>query len=617
MSLKLRSHGKNMIVWVLLGMLVLGLGGFGISNFGGRIEAIGMVGETEISTRDYARALQRQMNDLGAQQGRPIGMAEARAMGLEQRVQALLFGEAALTEAARRIGVSVGDQELHREITSAEAFKGMDGKFDREAYRLTIQQEGFTEAEFESRVRADIGRSIVQGAVAAGVPAQDTATEAYLGYIAESRDIAWAEVTEADLAEALPEPTEAELTAFHADHPELFTRAETREITYLWLTPQMMLEQIEIDEATLRAAYDARIDDFVQPEKRMVERLVYPTLEEAEAALAKYQAGASFADLAAERGLTLEDADLGEPTKADLGAAGEAVFALETPGVVGPIDTDFGPALFQMNVIIAPQETTFEEVRDELRAEVGTDRARRAIGDMTDSLEDLLAGGATLEQMAEETAMELGTVSFGPAAEDDIMGYEAFREAASKAAADDFPELGNLDDGGVFALRLDGVTPAAVIPLDEAREAVTEAWRADALAQQKTARADELLATLATEGKDLAASGLIVTQQPELARGGFVPGAPAGIADLAFAMKAPGERQIVADQGRVAIVELKSINAADMEDARVLQIRDVVERQLSQSLAADVLDYYARAIETEAGIQLDPAAINAVQAQMQ
>ncbi|PCD77278.1 SurA N-terminal domain-containing protein [Pseudothioclava arenosa] len=617
MSLKLRSHGKNMIVWVLLGMLVLGLGGFGISNFGGRIEAIGMVGDTEISTRDYARALQRQMNDLGAQQGRPIGMAEARAMGLEQRVQALLFGEAALTEAARRIGVSVGDQELHREITSAEAFKGMDGKFDREAYRLTIQQEGFTEAEFESRVRADIGRSIVQGAVAAGVPAQDTATEAYLGYIAESRDIAWAEVTEADLAEALPEPTEAELTAFHADHPELFTRAETREITYLWLTPQMMLEQIEIDEATLRAAYDARIDEFVQPEKRMVERLVYPTLDEAEAALAKYEAGASFADLAAERGLTLEDADLGEPTKADLGAAGEAVFALETPGVVGPIETDFGPALFQMNVIIAPQETTFEEVRDELRAEVGTDRARRAIGDMTDSLEDLLAGGATLEQMAEETAMELGTVSFGPAAEDDIMGYEAFREAASKATADDFPELGNLDDGGVFALRLDGVTPAAVIPLDEAREAVTEAWRADALAQQKTARADELLATLASEGKDLAASGLIVTQQPELARGGFVPGAPAGIADLAFAMKAPGERQIVADQGRVAIVELKSINAADMEDARVLQIRDVVERQLSQSLAADVLDYYARAIETEAGIQLDPAAINAVQAQMQ
>lgn len=617
MSLKLRSHGKNMIVWVLLGMLVLGLGGFGISNFGGRIDAIGMVGETEISTRDYARALQRQMNDLGTQQGRPLTMTEARAMGLEQRVQALLFGEAALTEAARRIGVSVGDQELHREITSAEAFKGMDGSFDREAYRLTLRQEGFTEAEFERRVRADIGRSIVQGAVAAGIPAQDTATEAYLGYIAESRDIAWAEVTETDLAAALPEPTEAELTAFHADHPELFTRAETREITYLWLTPQMMLEQIEIDEATLRAAYDARIDDFVQPEKRMVERLVYPTLEEAEAALAKYQAGASFAELAAERGLTLEDADLGEPTKDDLGAAGEAVFALETPGVVGPIETDFGPALFQMNVIIAAQETTFEDVRDELRAEVGTDRARRAIGDMTDDLEDLLAGGATLEQMAEETAMELGTVSFGPAAEDDIMGYEAFREAASKATADDFPELGNLDDGGVFALRLDGVTPAAVIPLDEAREAVTEAWRADALAQQKTARADELLATLTTEGKDLAASGMIVTQQPALARGGFVPDAPMGIADLAFAMKAPGERQIVADDGRVAIVELKAINAADMEDARVLQIRDVVERQLSQSLSADVLDYYARAIETEAGIQLDPAAINAVQAQMQ
>ncbi|MEZ5684950.1 MAG: SurA N-terminal domain-containing protein [Paracoccaceae bacterium] len=616
MSLKLRSHGKNMIVWVLLGMLVLGLGGFGVTNFGGRIDSIGAVGETEISTRDYARALQRQLTDVGAQTGRPLTLAEGRAMGLDQQVEALLFGEAALTEAARRIGISAGDAELHREITSAQAFQGMDGKFDREAYRLTLKQEGFTEAEFERRVRADIGRSVLQGAVASGIPAQVTPTEAYLGFIAETRDIAWAELTEADLAAPLADPTEAELEAHHAANPEAFTRPETREITYVWLTPTMLLDQVELDEATLRAAYDARIDDFVQPEKRMVERLVYPSVEEAEAARAKYEAGASFADLAAERGLTLEDADLGEPTKADLGAAGEAVFAMETPGVVGPIETDFGPALFQMNVIIASQETTFEEAREELRAEAGLERARRMLGEMTADLEDRLAGGATLEQMAGETAMELGQISLGGAEEADIAGYEAFREAAAKVTAEDFPELGNLDDGGVFALRLDGVTPAALIPLAEAREAVAEDWRKTALAKAKTAAAEALLADLGAGG-DLGATGLIVTETAGLPRGGFIADAPAGLADLAFAMKAPGEAQVVSAGGRVALVQLRAIHAADLADEKVAQIRDVVERQLSQALAADVLDYYARAVEAEAGLTLDTAAIGAVQAQMQ
>ena len=99
MSNKLRSHGKSVVVWVLLAMLVLGLGGFGMTNFGGRTTAIGSVGETEISVNDYARALRDEMNAATAQIGRSFTIAEAKQMGLDRQVQGRMFGQAAVSEA--------------------------------------------------------------------------------------------------------------------------------------------------------------------------------------------------------------------------------------------------------------------------------------------------------------------------------------------------------------------------------------------------------------------------------------------------------------------------------------------------------------------------------------
>ena len=44
--------------------------------------------------------------------------------------------------------------------------------------------------------------------------------------------------------------------------------------------------------------------------------------------------------------------------------------------------------------------------------------------------------------------------------------------AAQSVTADDYPEIEQLDDGGIFAIRLDEVIPPALRPLDEVREAV-------------------------------------------------------------------------------------------------------------------------------------------------
>ena len=79
-----------------------------------------------------------------------------------------------------------------------------------------------------------------------------------------------------------------------------------------------MAKDMPVDEQKLKDLYQNRISEFVIPEKRLVERLVYGTEAEAAAAKAKLDAGATFESLVAERKLSLSDIDMGDVSKACL-----------------------------------------------------------------------------------------------------------------------------------------------------------------------------------------------------------------------------------------------------------------------------------------------------------
>ncbi|MGB5066757.1 MAG: peptidylprolyl isomerase, partial [Albidovulum sp.] len=377
MSNPLRKKRANPVIWILMAMLILGLGGFGARNFGGSIRSIGTVGDRDIDLQDYARALNQEISAFSNQIGQPVSFAQAQSMGIDSNVRERVLATTALDNEADKIGISVGDDEVRRRIVEIQAFKGLDGKFDRDSYTLALQREGLGEAEFESKLRDEAARNLLQTAVLGATVAPDAYTKVLADWIYETRDFTLAELIPADLTEPVAAPSEDDLTAYYAAHPQDFTRPEIRKITYLWLAPEMLSDQVQLDEAALRKTYDENIDKYVTPERRMVERLVYPSAAEASAAKARLDAGeVDFAALAAERGLTLEDIDLGEVSKADLGAAGDAVFALTGPGVVGPFSSEFGPALFSMNAILDAREVTFDEALDDLSAEAIMDGAR-------------------------------------------------------------------------------------------------------------------------------------------------------------------------------------------------------------------------------------------------
>jgi peptidyl-prolyl cis-trans isomerase D len=610
-----KKGGRSLVVWVLVAMLIAGLSGFGVENFGGATAKIGRVGEIEIEANDYAREMQGQINTLTRQFGAPVSMADARSFGIDRQVLAGLVNRAALDNEAARLGLSVGDATVAAELGKISAFQGISGTFDREAYALTLQQNGTNEAAFEASLRRDVARALLAGAVAGGVVSPAPLTDTLVAFAGEKRGFSLLVLDDTALDAPLAAPTPAEVQTHYDANIATYTRPEAKRIEYAALLPETIAATMEVPEDEVQKAYDARLSEFMIPEKRLVERLVYPDEAAALAAKARLDQGTSFDDLVAERGLSLEDVDLGDVTREELEGAADAVFALTEPGTVGPLPSALGPALYRMNAILAAQETTLDAARPELLQILQTEAAARAIADKVEAIDDALAGGATLQDLSTEFGMTLASTDYAAGADDNdtITGYTAFRSAADALAEGDFPEAILLEDGGLVAMQLVEILPPSPVPLDKITDKVTEATGAEALARALAAKA-AAAKTAVEAGATLESQGTLTPVAPTDRQATLDVG-PAVVLETAFQMQ-PGEIRVIEDGSFVALLRLDSITAAEVTSEEGQELQDAIRQNLDRSIAEDMAALFTATVGQQAGIALDQAVIDAVNTQL-
>ncbi len=599
-------------VWILMGLLMLGLAGFGATSLTGTVRTVAQVGDENVSVDEYFRELQREIRAVEAQTGQPMQISQARDLGLDQLALSRLISLAALNNEVGQLGISIGDENLQQEIVQIPAFQGVNGTFDRESYQFQLDQIGMTDSEFEDDLRKESARTIVQGAVMSGVEMPRTMTDALANYVLARRSFTVATLSADALETPVAEPTDAQVQAYYDENTDQFTLPRTKRITYAILSPAMLQDSVEVDEDTLRRLYDERSAQYQQPERRLVERLTYPSEEEATEALAQLEVGgANFEQLVRDRGLELGDVDLGDVTRDDLGDAADRVFAAEIDDVVGPLPSTFGPALFRINGTLAANNVSFKEAEPELREELAADRARRLIEAQAEDINDMLAGGATLEELAGETEMEVNNIDWTRQSDEGVAAYDGFRSAAIAVNEGDFPEIAFLEDGSIFALRLNEVLEPRPEPLDSARPRVAGAWVQQEIAKALQDQANTILTQLATDG-DFTATGLPFRVENALTRTAFLDDVPADFMPQVFEMES-GELRVIPGNGSALIVRLdEELPPAETDEQR--QMQDALAAQLNQALAQDIFNIYVRDAQTRARPVLDQQALNAVQA---
>ncbi|MGB0960252.1 MAG: SurA N-terminal domain-containing protein [Halocynthiibacter sp.] len=616
MSEKPKSKASQFFVGIMFLMIIVGLSGFGVTNFGGGVTAVATVGDSEISTDEYYRAMTQEMNALSAQTGSRIPFATAKQFGLDARVLETLINQATLDHETGRIGVSIGNEAVRDQLLAIPQFQSLSGGFDRDAYRMTLENIGSSESEFENNLRRDAARALTQTALFSAVEASPEALDILTNYTLETRDFTWARLDQSNIDPIAP-ADDATLMTYYTANPEAFTAPEKKRLTYVSLTPEMLLETIDVAETELKTIYEERADLYQRPERRLVERIVFNSLDDAKAADEALRSGQkTFETVVRDLGLTLADIDLGDVGIEELDkAARDTIFKMDTAGVTPMIETDLGPAIYRMNSVIAALNTPFDDVKAELKREFGLDQARREIDAQISEIEDLVAGGSTLEEIQEDSPMVLATMDWFEEADAPLNRYDSFREAARAASEDSFPEIIELDDGGIFLLRQDEIIAPKLAAFEDSKALAAMLWAEAELKSRLNAKADEVMTQL-SNGQSLDALGLTSYVEEALSRTDFVANAPDRLVTEVFGLEANGTVKLDLANA-VVVAQLTATNAVDPTSDATLATKSALKNVLAQNTASDVITTYMRAIQTQAGVNVNQGAIAAVQAQIQ
>ena len=617
MAKALRSKSTNVFVWILMLLLIVGLAGFGAGSFGGSFSSIGSVGNEKVPLKTYIRALNNQINQISQQTGQQFSLEQAKVLGVDRQVLEQVLAIAALDGQTKKAGISVGDEAVRNQLMDTQVFQGLNGKFDEKAYEFALRQADLSASEYDEILRRENARFLLQNAISGAIISDDTYALTLLKFHRQKRNFDWVRLNSSHLEKPIAKPSGAQIELFYKDNPKNYTLPESRNITYAYLSPEMLFEGINLEKDELKKLYQDNIDQYVVEEKRSIQRLVFSNQTEATIALSSVQDGdKTFEQLVTERGLTLQDIDLGAIGASELGLeASEKIFGSKEIQLYGPHMSDLGPALYNVVSILNGKTISFEEAQKNLEFERKFEYATNLIDGLANDLDDLLASGATIEELANDTEMELKKTSFN--LKNDLEGLEAtseFKIEASKLSLEDYPTLLNSSNGDLFAIRLDAINPPTLQAIEKVEAQVKTDWTKKETINQLKLIANDIAAKF-KNGSDLKNLGLIVNNTNDIVRGGSVEGLPKSILPKIFNLNMGEIAQDDTDK-YIFIAKVNSILEFDETAEENKKWIEYLTLQRDNQLAQDYLESFIVSIQDIEGVTIDQKSLNAVESSL-
>ncbi|HKB22187.1 MAG TPA: peptidyl-prolyl cis-trans isomerase [Methyloceanibacter sp.] len=577
------------------------------------------VGDTKIGPREYMRAQQDVLRAMSSQAGRSLSLQEARALGLDSRVMERLIGGAAVDAHARALHLAIGDTAILDEIMKDPAFKDPSGNFSPALFQQTLQAMGINEQGYIDSLRErNLRRQILStvGKVAAGPDVLVTALNNFNG---ETRTLRYVLVPQS-AAGTIPDPTDEDLKRYYDNHRGKFTQPEYRKIGVLAVTPETVKNEVQIKDSDVRAAFEASKDQLGTPEKRHVQQISFPDKAAADAAYQKIQSGTDFAAVAKEQGVSDADIDLGKVTRAELAdpAMGDAAFKLEQNKVSEPITGSLGSVVLLRVTEIEPGKSpSFEEAKADLEKKILKERASGAIFDLHDKIEDQLASGSKLSEIADKLKLNYVLIDQvdrqGKKPDGSTVTLPAQKDVLNAVFSTDVGvENDPIDakDDGVIWYEVLGVIPEQLKPFDQVKDEATKDWKTEEVHTQLAKYTQDLVNSL-SGGKSLedVAKDLnqqVLTSDPLKRDSITVNVLPAAVAQ-AFSLpeKGYGSAPSGVEEGRIVFQVDKVTPPPQLNPSETARLK----QQIGQLIGEDVVAEYFSALENRYGVSVNEQAL--------
>src|SRR5690349_3374191 len=404
----------RIVMAVVLGTIAVSFAIWGIGDIfrGFGRSTVAKIGSTEITTEQFRQIYNDRIQQLGRELGRPITPDQARLLQLDQQLAGQLVAEAALDQRARQLRLNVSDAEVAKQIMNDPTFKSPTGNFDRARFEQIIRNAGFTEQRFTAEQKRLTMRREVADTVSAELVPPKSMADAQNRYENEQRAIDYV-VLDSAKAGDIPAPTPEQITKYYDEHKGDFRAPEYRTVALLSVSPADLAKPADVSDADAKRFYDLNAARFGTPERRHIEQISFPNADEAQAARTRLEKSElTFDALAKERGLSEKDIDLGIIAKSAIidKAVADAAFSLKEGEISAPIKGLFGTMLVHVVKIEPENVKPFEQVKDEIKQTLATDRARGDIATIHDKVEDERAAGSRLTEVAQKLNLKARTI---------------------------------------------------------------------------------------------------------------------------------------------------------------------------------------------------------------
>lgn len=491
-------------LFVLIGLAfaLWGIGNYSFTN----AAAVAAVNGEQIPLEEIRRAYRTQLQQY--QQFYDEVPAELQEQIRTQVIQGLVRDEV-LAQHTREVGYRVGDSALVEAIRAIPAFSDQ-GEFSPDLFRTRLSLQGISPQYFEEQVRRQLTVNQLQQALSQTAFLTPAEFRHRVRLEREQRRAEWAQVSATELANQV-EIEEQEIVAFYDENPEAFMRPESVDVEFIRIDLDDIAATIQPTEEQLRDYYQREVEAgrFVAPEERRARHILIAVDDETTDAQARQQAnellgriegGEDFAALATEfsddPGSAPEGGDLGWAQRdAYVGPFADTLFSMQPGELAGPVRTDFGYHLIKLQQQRGGEARPFEELRDDLRAELARGEAENEFFDLSEAAADLsFENPDSLEPVATELGLPLQTQSgVSRASSDGIAEFPSVVAAAFSERVMEQGENSDLlrpDDETRIVLRVRQYHPAAVRPLTEVRDQIAvqlQQRRAQQMAAEKGA----------------------------------------------------------------------------------------------------------------------------------
>ncbi|MDH4220667.1 MAG: SurA N-terminal domain-containing protein [Candidatus Aminicenantes bacterium] len=460
----LREHASSwMLKVLLLGVAVTFISWGGYSFFREKkVTYAAKVNGITIEWSQYNDAFQMAMRQYREALGPSFSEKMIEELRLGERILDDLISKILILQEAKRLGISVPDEELRGAIESVPAFQ-VNGQFDKRNYERYLRinrvtPEGFEQSQREALLLSKVVNLIKMNA---GKVSDEEILETYL-FENERINLTFTKIVP-DSFKSQINANEIETKDYYQKHQEEFRIPSFVQVQYLLFRPSDFENKIEVSPEEIKRHYEARKDTFKIPKQIRVRDILIKAgpqdtadqlevkKKKAEEILEKAKKAKDFSSLAKQYS-EAEDAskggDMGWIQKGSLGEQIESIlFSMKAGDLSEVLAAKDGFHILKVEEVKEEKQKPFEEVKDQILQTLKKEKAKAEASRKAEDAFYSLFRNRDLEGYSREKNVPIKTSGL-------------FKEG------DDIPDIGknSLFYSSAFSLKLGEISPVVNIP---------------------------------------------------------------------------------------------------------------------------------------------------------